>query len=89
VLAPSKDIFLFFSGPGEDIILRQSADKKSAVASGTTDSAIERVKLDGKNDAVWIAGDHNLLWEREDVSYSLGGRTLSKEEAVEIAVSIK
>jgi hypothetical protein len=89
VLSPSKDIFLFFSGPGGGIVMRQSADKKSAVVSGTTDPAIERVKLGGKNDAVWLAGDHNLLWEREDVAYALGGRTLGKEEAVKIAGSIK
>jgi hypothetical protein len=89
VVAPSEDIFLFFSGPGEDILLCQSANKKNAVASGTTDSALEWVKLDGKTDAIWFAGDHKLLWEREDVSYGLGGRTLSKEEAVKIAGSVK
>ena len=89
VLAPSKEIFLFFSGPGGDVILRQSADKTSAVASATTEPEIERLKLDGKSEALWIAGEHNLIWEREGIPCSLGGRTLSKEEAVRMAGSIK
>jgi hypothetical protein len=89
VLAPSKDIFLFFSGPGGEILLHQSIDKKSAVASVTLEPMVERLKLDGGSEAVWTSGGHNLIWERDDVSFSLGGRMLSKEEAVKIAGSIK
>ena len=89
--------FLFYGGPGHDIILVQtqvgpqpSDDPHVAVGvfSGImTDGTLEEVELDGRK-AAWVDG-HSLTWEADSISYTVGGLDLSLEEALRIAKSLK
>ena len=91
--------FLFYSGPGHDIVLVQmrvgpqpSDDPHvaiSVVSGAITDGTLEEVDFDGRS-AAWIVGDgHSLQWEVDGISYMLGGLDLSLEQTLQIARSIR
>ena len=89
--------FLFYTGPGRDIIIVQmpvgrvpNADPNrfdSVAARMMTSDTLEEVDFDGRT-AAWIAG-HTLMWADGDVSYQVGGRDLTLEQAKAIARSLK
>jgi hypothetical protein len=88
---------LFYSGPGDEIIVAQmpggpqpSDDPNvvSAVKSGVvTDGTLEEVDFDGRT-AAWIDG-HSLLWESEGISYQIGALDLSLQQVMDIARSLR
>ncbi len=89
--------FLFYSGPGHDVIIVQmpvgrvpNADPNrfdSVAARMMTSGTLEEVDFDGRT-AAWIAGN-TLMWADGDVSYQVGGRDLTLEQAKAIARSLK
>jgi hypothetical protein len=89
--------FLFYSGPGDEIIVAQmpggpqpSDDPNvvSAVKSGVvTDGTLEEVDFDGRT-AAWIDG-HSLLWESEGITYQVGALDLSLQQVIDIARSLR
>ncbi len=88
---------LFYSGPGDEIIVAQmpggpqpSDDPNvvSAVKSGVvTDGTLEEVDFDGRT-AAWIDG-HSLLWESEGISYQIGALDLILQQVMDIARSLR
>ena len=99
-LAPLGGTFwaiLFYSGPGDEIIVAQmpggpqpSDDPNVVVAvkSGVvTDGTLEKVDFDGRT-AAWIDG-HSLLWESEGISYQVGALDLSLQQVINIARSLR
>lgn len=100
MIAPGDWTFLFYDGPEGDIILVQmpvydQVEERSdnqvvttAFMIGTlTDKPIEEVTLNGQP-AGWVEG-HSLMWEADGVSYTLGGASLSLDEATRIAESLE
>jgi hypothetical protein len=97
MVTPSAWVFLFYAGPNGEILLaqypvgRQPSNAggyvNSAMVGTLTDQPIEAVTLNGQP-AAWVEG-HSLMWETDGVSYVLGGATLSLEEAIRIAESLK
>ncbi len=100
MVAPGGSTFLFYNGPEGDIILVQwpvydRVDKLSddqvvttVFMIGTlTDKPIEEVMLNGQP-AGWVEGS-GLMWEADGVSFTLGGASLSLDEALRIAESLE
>jgi hypothetical protein len=89
--------FLFYDGPGHDIIVvqmsvgPQPSDEPNTVAESVvglvTDGTLEEIDFDGRP-AVWSDG-HGLMWEADGVSYTVGGLDLSLEETLQIARSLR
>lgn len=98
VVAPDRNqVFLFYKGPGRDIIMIQTfvyTDENSmfGVMTGMmTDCPIEDATVNGQT-ATWTAcGDEGniLTWEADGMSYEVGGVELTLEEAIRVAESIK
>lgn len=93
----SGHAFLFYGGPGHDIVLLQARvgpqpggapNVAVGVDSGViTDGTVEEVELNGRP-AAWTDG-HSLTWETDSISYFLGGLDLTLEEAIHIAESLE
>ena len=89
--------FLFYSGPGHDIIVVQMpvgprpSDKpyvaESVVVGLVTNGTLEEIDFDGRP-AAWV-DSHGLMWEADGVSYTVGGLDLSLEETLQIARSLR
>ncbi len=95
MLAPHDLVLLFYDGPGGDIVLVQmpvsdrpggDSDVVSPAVNTLTYSPVVSVTLNGRP-AGWVEG--NLMWEADEISYTLGGNELSLDEAMRIAESIK
>lgn len=97
LLFPSNpNAFMFYAGPGPDIVVVQQPIASqpvgdSGVAVGQvitflTNGTLVEVEINGHT-AAW-ADDRLLLWEKDGVSYMIGGLDLSLEEAIRIAVSL-
>jgi len=90
-------VFLFYGGPGRDIIIAQmpggpqpsrNSGEMSGVFTGfVTEGTLQEVELDG-HPAVWIDG-HSLSWTVGAVTYQVGGLDLTLEEAAPIARSLR
>jgi hypothetical protein len=95
-LAPGH-AFSFYTGPGHDIIFVQasvgpqaSSDPNVAVgvkSSFVTNGTLEEVALNGRP-AAWT-DNHSLMWEADNISYTVGGLDLSLDEAIRIAESLR
>ena len=89
--------FLFYDGPGHDIIVVQMSvgpqpgDEPNTVAESVvglvTNGTLEEVDFDGRP-AAWM-DSHGLMWEADGVSYTVGGLDLSLEETLQIARSLR
>ena len=89
--------FLFYDGPGHDIIVvqmsvgPQPSDEPNTMAESVvgfvTDGTLEEIDFDGRP-AAWTDG-HGLMWEADGVSYTVGGLDLSLEETLQIARSLR
>lgn len=97
MLTPSDWVLLFYDGPGGEVVLVQmpigviSSSDSEVVASavGTlTDSPIVSATLNGRL-AGWVVEENTLMWEADGISYELGGKGLSLDEATRIAESLK
>ncbi len=97
VLPNNPNVFMFYGGPGKDIVLVQqpvgtqptldaSAEIGRSVGFGTN-GRLEEVKVRGHT-AAW-ANDNSLMWEEDGMSYLVGGPQLSLAEATHIAESLK
>ena len=86
-ITPTDDAFLFFFGPEEDIILYQARVTGQERVGTSSSSPVESVTLKGRP-AAWVPG-HGLIWEADGVSCTLGGRSLSLDQAVRIAESLE
>ena len=80
-------INLFFSGPGQDIILMQRLMNENTAFELATDTPVESLKINGVNGA-WLE-PHTLIWEKNGVGYNLYCKGFSKAEAMKVAESIK
>jgi hypothetical protein len=88
--------FLFYSGPGHDIIIveqpvgsqpSQDPNTQEQIAVQTMSSApVKAVDFDGRP-AAWV-GRHSLQWELDGISYSVGGLDLDLKAALTLARSI-
>ncbi|MBC7236037.1 MAG: hypothetical protein H5T69_09355 [Chloroflexi bacterium] len=99
VVSPLDSAHLIYDGPAHEIVVVQMrvADHPAlaerlghplALAWTTvTDKPVEWVELDHQP-ASWIEGT-GLLWEANDMSYLVGGISLSFEEARRIALSLR
>jgi len=100
MVAPGGSTFLFYDGPEGDIVLvqwpvydRVEEESDDHIVStvfmiGTlTDKPIEEVTVNGQP-AGWVEG-HSLMWEADGISYTLGGASLSLDEALRIAESLE
>lgn len=89
--------FLFYTGPGRDIIIVEmpvgripNADPNrfdSGAAGLITTDTLEEIDFDGRA-AAWVAGN-TLMWIDGDASYQVGGLDLTLEQAKAIARSLK
>ncbi|NPV91660.1 MAG: DUF4367 domain-containing protein [Firmicutes bacterium] len=78
---------LYYSGPGNDIILMQRVLNEETQFGFATDGPVESVEVNGVTGA-WLEPS-GLMWEKDGVSYSLALHGFNKEEAMKIAGSIK
>jgi hypothetical protein len=96
-LAPADNVFLFYGGPGFDVLVIQQAvgprpgdapnELGGQMVGLVTTGTLEEVELDGRT-AVW-ADERTLLWEENGVSYTIGGLDLTLEDAIHIAKSLE
>jgi hypothetical protein len=96
-VAPMDQVFLFYGGPGHDVIVieswvgpRPSDDPNVAVGvySGyVTNGTLEETDLDGRR-AAWANGN-TLIWEVDSISFQVGGLDLTLEQAKQIARSLR
>ena len=97
-VAPFNDMtFLFYGGPGHEIIIVQmpvgylaSDDPNSVVVGATgmiTTGSLEEVDFDGQK-AAWVDG-HTLVWGSTEYTYEVGGLDLNLQQAMEIARSLR
>lgn len=96
-VAPMDQVFIFYSGPGHDIIVietlvgpRLSDDPNVAVGAYSgyvTNGTVEETDLDGRR-AAWANGN-SLIWEADSISYQVGGLDLTLEQAKQIARSLR
>ena len=93
----TPNAYLFYKSTGSVVVVvqqpvgSQSTDDPN-VAVGqffgfATNGWLEDVEFDG-HEAAWAEGNI-LVWEKDGVSYLLGGPTLTLEEAIRIAESLK
>ncbi len=93
-----KEVFMFYGGPGRDIIIVQTfVDEISGknerdydhqtMVGVLSDKAAQEVTLDGRN-AAWV-DQYGLVWEADGISYLVGGLDLSLDEAIRIAQSLR
>jgi len=97
LVAPCGAAFLFYEGKNGDVILVQISvglqpgdDPQPVQATAVeilTSGAIEPVTLNGVP-AGWVEG-HGLMWEADGISYTVGGVSLSLNEALRIAESLE
>ena len=90
-------VFLFYGGPGHDILIVQMPTSQqpseepntvNAVALGVmTDGELEEVDFNG-HPALWVDG-HSLMWQVDGINYSIGGLDLSLEQAIQIGLSLQ
>jgi|GEM_PF-5748001 len=87
MITPESGVLLIYSGAEDDIFLYQLRAGDKTVRRETY-SPVEIISRQGKQ-AVWIPEGYGLIWEEKEVSFTLGGTTLSKKEALKMADSIK
>ena len=93
----SPGVYLFYGGPGSDIVVVEkpvgtqpgsSPDTEVATAVGfLTNGTLEEVDLNGRQ-AAWADG-RLLMWEADSISYLVAGPKLSLDEATRVAESLK
>ena len=86
MLTPENGALAIYSGEQDDIFLYQVRMGTGEV-SRTATSPVEIVSHAGKQ-AAWIPDGYGLIWENGGVSYTLGGTTLTKDTAFQIADSL-
>lgn len=89
-------VFLFFSGPGSDIVIAEQpvgpqATRDPTVSVGAmtgfqTTGTLDQVEING-HVAAW-AKDHALLWQAGNISYMIVSANLTLEYATRIAESL-
>jgi hypothetical protein len=93
----NEGTFLFYSGPGREIIIVQmpagylSSDDPNVETVGATGmittGSLEEVDFDGQK-AAWVDG-HTLDWGSKEFTYEVGGLDLDLQQAMEIARSLR
>jgi hypothetical protein len=85
-------VFLFYEGPRHDIIISQTNVVENALGTQIimngviTDGVVEKVEIQGQS-AAWV--ENGLVWEKDGISYHLGGLDLDQDEAIAIARSFR
>lgn len=79
-------ITLIFQGPGKNIILMQRLMNEHTQYVLGTDGKVESAIING-NHGAW--DDSNLIWNIDDVNYTLFANGQSKDEIMKIAESVK
>ncbi len=97
VLPNNPNVFMFYKGPGKDIVLVQqpvgsqpTLDASAEIGRSVglaTNGQLEEMKVRGHTGA-WVNGN-TLVWEEDGISYWVGGPKLDLDQAMHIAESLK
>jgi len=96
-MAPQDSVYVYYAGPHSELIVAQARLEHSLEGTRlpsrafatVTRKRIEWVPMGSAGEtARWIEG-HGLIWEKNGMSYLVGGPDLSLSEAERIAVSLR